>query len=512
MPSENTRRIAQNTAMLYVRMLLIMVVTLYTSRVVLNVLGVEDYGIYNVVGGIVVMFSFLNGAMSQATQRFLAFEIGRKDTEQLQKVFSISLILHAGVAVLVFLLAETLGVWFLNMQMNIPAERMEAARWIYQFAIFSFMVNVLQVPYNATIIAYERMYVYAYISIIESALKLLVAFILIWVTFDKLKLYAVLVFGVNALIAFSYRIYCKWKIKTCRYHFVRDRKLYKTLTGFAGWNLFGTLAWLTKSQGLNIILNIFFGPLLNAAYGIANQVNTAVNSFVQNFSTALNPQIVKSYAAGDLSYTVILLFRGARFSFYLFLFFAVPLLIETEIILKWWLKNVPEYAVVFTRLVIVNSMLESFAYTMGTAIQATGKNKWYQFIVGSSILLNLPLAYLFLSWGYAPAVVWVISICVSVITLFQRLLILRHFYRFSLFRFSFNVFFKSAGIAFISCIIPYFFHCYLNESWGKWIIVTGVSLVAVSFFVYFLGLTHEERDYLLKFLKRRLKNEGKKMV
>ena len=213
-------------------------------------------------------------------------------------------------------------------------------------------------------------------------------------------------------------------------------------------------------------------------------------------------------------YLILLYFYsgGLVFLFYLFLFFAVPLLIETEIILKWWLKNVPEYAVVFTRLVIVNSMLESFAYTMGTAIQATGKNKWYQFIVGSSILLNLPLAYLFLSWGYAPAVVWVISICVSVITLFQRLLILRHFYRFSLFRFSFNVFFKSAGIAFISCIIPYFFHCYLNESWGKWIIVIGVSLVAVSFFVYFLGLTHEERDYLLKFLKRRLKNEGKKMA
>lgn len=390
MPSENTRRIAKNTAMLYIRMLLIMAVTLYTSRLVLNVLGVEDFGIYNVVGGVVMMFAFLNGAMAQSTQRFLSFEIGRNNKEQLKKVFSLSVTIHIGIAILILVLAETLGLWFLNTKMNIPADRMEAARWIYQFAIFSFMVSVVQVPYNAAIIAHERMQVYAYISIAEAALKLFVAFALTWTAFDKLKVYAVLVFGVNVMIAFLYRLYCKWKIKECRYRFIWDKKLYTTLTGFAGWNLFGTFAWLMKSQGLNVILNIFFGPLLNAAYGIANQVNTAVNSFVQNFSMALNPQIVKSYAAGDLSYTVTLLFRGARFSYYLFLFFAVPLLIETEVILKLWLKNVPEYAVIFTRLVIINSMFESFTYTMGTAIQATGKNKLYQFIVGGTILLNLP--------------------------------------------------------------------------------------------------------------------------
>lgn len=485
-------------------MLLIMVVTLYASRIVLNVLGVEDFGIYNVVGGIVAMFSFLNGAMAQSTQRFLAFELGRTDFHQLQKVFSLSVTLHIGVAFLIFILAESLGLWFLNTQINIPTDRMDAARWIYHFAIFSFMVSVVQVPYNAAIIAREQMHVYAYISIVEAALKLFVVFALTWVTFDKLKVYAVLVFGVNILIAFLYRLYCKWKITECRFRFVWDKKLYTALTGFAGWNLFGTLAWLMKSQGLNVILNIFFGPLLNAAYGIANQVNTAVNSFVQNFSMALNPQMVKSYAEGDVSYTVTLLFRGIRFSYYLFLFFAVPLLIETEIILKLWLKNVPEYAVVFTRLVIINSMLESFTYTMGAAIQATGKNKWYQFIVGGTILLNLPLAYLFLWWGYNPPVVLVISVFISVITLFQRLLILRHFYRFSVTSFIVNVFFRSAGIAVIGCMLPCYLSWYLIDGWGKWIIVTGVSLVTVSLTIFFLGLDSQERYYFMDLLKRRL--------
>lgn len=505
MSSQNTRRIARNTAMLYIRMLLIMTVTLYTSRVVLNVLGVEDFGIYNVVGGIVVMFSFLNGAMAQATQRFLAFELGRNDFQQLRKVFSLSVTIHIGIALLVFLLAETVGLWFLNHRMNIPVDRMEAARWIYQFAIFSFMVSVVQVPYHAAIIAHERMSVYAYISIAEVGLKLFVVFVLGWVAFDKMKLYAVLVFGVNVVTALLYRIYCKWKVEGCRYGFIWDKKLYKILTGFAGWNLFGTLAWLMKSQGLNIILNIFYGPVLNAAYGIANQVNTAVNSFVQNFSMALNPQIVKSYAMGDLSYTVTLLFRGARFSYYLFLFFAVPLLIETEVILKLWLKNVPEYAVVFTRLVIVNSLFESFTYTMGTAIQATGKNKWYQFIVGSTILLNLPLAYWFLNCGYEPPVVLLVSVFISLVTLFQRLLILRHFYRFSFFRFVLNVFIRSAGIAVVSCILPYGLHLYLADGWAKWIMVSGVSLIMVFLTVFFLGLDRQERRYFLNLLKQRLK-------
>ncbi|MFR3328874.1 MAG: lipopolysaccharide biosynthesis protein [Odoribacter splanchnicus] len=503
MSSENTRRIAKNTAMLYIRMLLIMAVTLYTSRIVLDVLGVEDFGIYNVVGGIVVMFSFLNGAMSQSTQRFLAFEIGRGDFQRLQQVFSVSVSIHIGIALFIFLLAETLGLWFLNTRMNIPAPRMEAARWIYQFAVFSFMVNVIQVPYNAAIIARERMHVYAYISIVEVALKLFIVFALTWVSFDKLKLYAILVFGVNVVVAFIYRIYCKLRLRECDYRFFRDWALYKTLTGFAGWSLFGSIAWLFKAQGLNIILNVFFGPILNAAYGIASQVNTAVNSFVQNFSTAVNPQLVKSYAARDLEYTVNLLFRGARFSNYLFLFFAVPLLIETDTILKIWLKTVPDYAVIFTRLVIVNSLFESFTYTMGAAIQATGKIKWYQIIVGCTILLNLPLAYLFLRLGYTPPVVLVISIIISVVTLFQRLALLRHFYRFPFFSFVAQVFLKSGLITIVSCMIPLGLKLYMAEGWVKLVCVIGTSLLTVLLLVFLLGLDRQEKNYFLNVLKQR---------
>lgn len=505
MPSENTRRIVKNTAMLYIRMLLIMAVTLYTSRVVLNVLGVEDYGIYNVVGGIVVMFSFMNGAMAQATQRFFAYEIGRNDFTQLHKVFCLSVTVHIGIAFFIFLLAETVGLWFLNTRMNIPVVRMEAARWIYQCSVFSFMVTVVQVPYNAMIIARERMHIYACIGIVEVVLKLLIVFVLKWVAFDKLKLYGVLVFIVTVLIALFYRIYCKYCFQECRYRFIWDKQLYEKLTGFAGWSMFGTLAWMCKSQGLNLILNIFFGPLLNAAYGIANQVNTAVNSFVQNFTTALNPQIVKSYAANDRDYMEQLLFRGAKFSYYLLLLFALPLLMETEFILRLWLKMVPDYAVVFTRLVLVNSLLESFTYVMGTSIQATGKIRRYQLIIGGTILLNLPLAWLLLKLQFLPSVILVVSIVISCITLVERLLILQYLLGISVWRFVIQVFWKAAAVTFIAGILPLFLKISVPDGWGKFAGVILCSMLCTLFAEFFVGFTSGERNYLLQIVRNSLK-------
>ena len=315
-----------------------MLVSLYTSRVILNTLGVEDYGIYNVVGGVVSMFAFFNSAMSSATQRFLSDEIGKGDFVQLRKTFNATQVIHIGIAVFIFILAETVGLWFVKTYLVIPPERLEAAIWVYHFSVLSFMVSIIQVPYNATIIAHERMNVYAYVSIIEVSLKLLIVFMLRWITYDKLKLYGILHFGVVFIIAAIYRVYTRRNFEESKFEFVKDQKLYKTLISYSVWNLFGNIAGVAKGQGVNILLNIFYGPVVNAARGIAMQVQAAVNSFVSNFQMAVNPQIIKSYAADEREYMYSLVIRGSKFSFYLLFFLSLPIMIEVDQILKLWLK------------------------------------------------------------------------------------------------------------------------------------------------------------------------------
>jgi O-antigen/teichoic acid export membrane protein len=326
MASEANKRIAKNTVMLYIRMLFSMVVSLYTSRIVLNTLGVEDYGIYNVVGGIITMFSFLNGAMAAGTQRFLTFELGKNDAIQLSRVFSMSMSIHLMIALVVFVLGETLGLWFVNTQLTIPSERMAAANWVYQFSVLSAMVGIWSVPYNASIIAHERMNVYAYVSILEVILRLLIVFLLQWFGFDKLKFYAVLVFSVSLTIRFIYGRYSKLHFSETRFKFYWNKDLFNTLVSYAGWNLWGNLAVVAHDQGVNILLNIFFGPAVNAARGIAYSVKAAVYSFVQNFQVAMNPQIIKSFASGDFKNMHQLIFQGSKFSFFLLFFLFVGLM------------------------------------------------------------------------------------------------------------------------------------------------------------------------------------------
>lgn len=316
MSSENNKRIAKNTGILYIRMLFTMVVSLYTSRIILNTLGVEDFGIYNVVGGVVMIFSFLTSSMSNAILRFLSFEIGKKDFNQLKKVFSMSINIHAIIAVTIFVIAETIGLWFLNTKLVIPEERMNAANWVFQFSIFSFMFNIMRIPYNAIIIAQERMNFYAYASIIEVILKLIIVFLLVWFGFDKLKMYAIFVFCVTAIVWIIYITYCKRNFKETNYKYFWEKSLYKSLMNFAAWNLFGNIAVVAYSQGVNILLNIFFGPAINAARGIAFHVNSAVSGFVSGFQTSINPQIVKSYATDDKKYMQQLIFQGSKYSFF----------------------------------------------------------------------------------------------------------------------------------------------------------------------------------------------------
>ncbi len=488
--------------MLYFRMLLTMAVSLYTSRIVLNTLGVEDFGIYNVVGGFVTMFGFLNSAMASATQRFLAFEIGKGDKIQLRNVFSMSVNIHFLIAFLILILAETIGLYFVNTQLTIPPERMIAARWVYQFSILALMVNMISVPYNAIIIAHERMNVFAWVSIAEVGLKLLIVFMLQWFGFDKLKFYAVLMFGVALLIRLIYGLYCGKKFKESKFRFYWDKPLFKTLISYAGWNLWGNAAGVIMGQGVNILLNIFFGPVVNAARGIAYQVRSAVNQFVQNFQMAMNPQIIKSYAAGDLKYMHQLIFQGAKYSFFLLFALSLPIMLETEIILKLWLKTVPDYTVIFTRLVLINVLVDCISGPLMTAAQASGKIKLYQGVVGGLLILNLPVSYIFLKLGYAPEITLYISIGISIIALLARLKIISPLVKLDILGYLKEVVSKISPVILISMIIPILIKSFLHEGFARLLIITFSSLIVVGITIYFVGLEKNEQNFLTNKLKQ----------
>lgn len=502
MSSDNNKRIAKNTAMLYIRMLLTMAVSLYTSRIVLNTLGVENFGIYNVVGGFVTMFGFLNSAMASATQRFLSFEIGRKDVKQLRNVFSMSVNIHFVIACLILLLGETVGLWFVNTQLTIPADRMVAAQWVYQFSILALMVNIVSVPYNAIIIAHERMNVFAWVSIIEVSLKLLIVFMLVWFGFDKLKMYAVLIFGVALIINIIYGVYCSRNFKESKFRWFWDKDLYRTLMSYAGWNLWGNAAGVIMGQGVNILLNIFFGPVVNAARGIAYQVRGAVNNFVTNFQMAMNPQIIQSFATNNLKYMHQLIFHGAKYSFFLLFALSLPILLETEIIIKIWLKIVPEYTVIFTRLVIVNILIDSISGPLMTAAQASGKIKLYQGVVGGLLLLNLPVSYVFLKYGFEPEVTLFVSIGISIVATLARLIILRKLVYIKIKDFLIKVVLKVIIVGFIALILPLIFHLLIEKSFYQLIIICFTSIISTIGTIYLLGLNKTERDYFLQAVRK----------
>ena len=503
--SQNNRRIAKNTLMLYFRMILTMMVSLYTSRVILNTLGVEDFGIYNVVGGVVSMFAFFNSAMSSATQRFLSYEIGKGDFVQLRKTFNATQIIHIGIAVLIFILAETVGLWFVKSYLVIPPERLDAAIWVYHFSVLSFMVSIIQVPYNATIIAHERMNVYAYVSIIEVSLKLLIVFMLTWITYDKLKLYGILYFSVVFIVAAIYRVYTRRNFEESKFEFVNDQKLYKTLISYSGWNLFGNIAAVAKGQGVNILLNIFYGPVVNAARGIAMQVQAAVNSFVSNFQMAVNPQIIKSYAADEREYMYSLVIRGSKFSFYLLFFLSLPIMIEVDQILKLWLKTVPEYSSIFTILVLVIILIDCVSGPLMTAIQATGKIKVYQAVVGSLLMLILPISYFLLKLGYSPEITLYVNIVISIIALSFRLYLVWKLLEFPIQRFVEEIILKNILIVLLSLSLPLLIRTSMDEHFIRLIVIVFVTLFWNAVIIFSLGLQKSEKAIVIRGINKILK-------
>jgi O-antigen/teichoic acid export membrane protein len=506
MPTSSNKRIAKNTLILYFRMIIILGMRLYTSRIILNTLGVEDYGIYNVVGGVVIMLSFLNTAMSSGTTRFLSFELGKADFIKMGRVFSMSMNIHAMIAMVIFILAETLGLWFLNTHLNIPAERMIAANWAYQFSILTFMVAVLSIPYHALIIAHERMNVYAYVSIVEVSLQLFIVFMLQWFGFDKLKLYSVLVFVVSLVIRSIYGLYSTKNFKESKYRFIWDKPLFRTLISFAGWNLWGNAAGVFSGQGVNMLLNIFFGPAINAARGIAYAVKAAVHNFAANFQQAMKPQIIKSYATNDLKYMHQLICQGAKYSFFLLFFLSLPILIETRIILQLWLKIVPEYTIIFTQLVIVNVLIDCFSETLQTAAHASGRIKYFQMVVGGLLLLILPFSWMFLKFGYPPQVTIIISILFSVAALIARLWILKNLIKLKVKDFVVNVVVKTTLVSLIALILPIIVHSSIEESIQRFVYVVLVSMFSTIITIYAFGLEPYERLFLTRVIKKRYAN------
>lgn len=490
---ENNKRIAKNTLLLYFRMLLTMAVSLYTSRVVLNTLGVEDYGIYNVVGGVVAMFTVLSGSLSSAISRFITFELGRNDLKKLKKIFSSAITIQIGLALIVIILAETVGFWFLNEKMVIPMERMNAANWVYQFTILTFAVQLISVPYNASIIAHEKMSAFAYISILEVIGKLIVAFSIAITPIDRLVYYGLLLMFIAVAICLIYGIYCRSNFEECTYLFVYDKSLLKQMFAFAGWNFIGSSSAVLRDQGGNIVINMFCGPAVNAARGIAIQVSNAIQGFVTNFMTALNPQITKSYASGNFDYMMTLIFQGARLSYYILLLLSLPVILNAEYILSIWLGIVPEYTVRFVQLVLVFAMSESLANPLITAMLATGNIRNYQLVVGGLQLLNLPFSYLFLRLGYSPEIVFIIAIIISVCCEMSRLCMLRKMINLPVRRFLHNVYFNVIIVSIVSAVFPYWIINDIEPNYINLLWTTLLCFVCTLISILFIGCNKSER-------------------
>ena len=495
--SSANKRIAKNTLVLYVRMLFTMGISLFTSRVVLQTIGVEDYGISSVVGGVISMFTFINAAMVSSTQRYLNFELVRGDANQLRSVFSTSLQIHALIALAIIVLSETVGLWFLNEKLVIPEARMNAAMWVYQCSILSCAVSIMSTPYNAVIVAHEKMSAFAYISILDVSLKLLVVYLLVVLPFDKLIILSILTLLVQLFIRYIYTLYCHRHFPESYFQFRFNKTLFKEMFGFAGWSFWGNLAAILYTQGLNMMLNIFFGPIVNAARGIAVQVQSAVQQFVGGFQTALNPQITKNYASNNLPQMHSLMFRSARFSFLLLFFLSLPVLMETNFILTLWLKTVPDDAVIFTQIMICISLIYTTANPCVIANQATGKVKIYQMVVGGILLLILPISYVVLKLGAPAYSVFIVHFCIESVAQFSRMYMLRNLIHLPLWQYMKNIYIPIVSTVAIAIILPLVVRMQVAEGWLRFLAVGFTCVLSVGASSYFIGFTKQERVFFL---------------
>lgn len=493
-------KIANNAIMLYGRQVVMLLVSLYTVRVVLSVLGAEDYGINNVVAGAVTMFSFLTSAMATGCQRFFSFAIGKNDTVLLTNTFRATLSIYLVLILILFVLGETVGLWFTNSKLVIPDNRMVAANWIYQFSLVGFCASIMSTPFMALIMAHEDMSVYAKYTLLDAAIKLIIVYLLYISPIDKLISYGFLGMCATFWIFWLYGRYCKKNYSESSLKLLWEGTIIKEIAGFNGWNLFGSFAWVVKNQGLSFLLNMFFGPLLNAAQGIAGQVRGAVNSFVSNFTTAVKPQIIKKYASGEYFSMLSLVYSSGKFAFWLMAVMTIPLCVNMEYVLHLWLTDVPKYSVEFTQLMLIEATFEAMSSPFACANQATGKIALYQFLIGLFGLLNLPFSLLAIKLGAMPEYVYYISIMCQLAIILIRMIFLNRVESHSLRRSLVLVLFPCLVLGACSFSLCYILHV-AHSSFIHFCLEIFYEVVIIALFAFVLGLNKKEKSFVIQYLK-----------
>ncbi len=500
----NSKKIAKNTLFLYIRMLVMMIVSLFTSRVVLDVLGAQDYGIYNIIGGVIVLFSFFKTALNAATQRFLNFSLGKKDNIHATRIFRMSMNVYIILSFIIIVSAETIGLWFVNTQLNIPSERISAANWVYQLTIITFVISIIRTPYDATILAHERMDFYAYMSLGEVVLKLLLVYIIYFSPYDKLIVYALLYTLIPLFILVICNIFCSRSFETCHYRVGWDSDIFKKLFSFTGWSLFGSLATMSAQQGLNILINIFYGVTVNAAVGIANQVCAAVNHFVGNFQVAFRPQITKYYAVGEYDKFYRLIFSASKFSYYMMFLLALPIMLSIDSILSIWLVEVPTYTAIFCQLILVIMIIEAVATPLWMSVEARGNIRNYQILMASVIFLNFPLAYAVLACGLPVYSVWCVKIIVTILVFVARCWYIKKYLNFPLMDYVSLVLLRIATVTIVALPIPFLIKFSISGFWYNLVGVTITSIIVAVIAIYQLGLNSSEKDMLSRVLVKKI--------
>lgn len=503
--SENTKRIAKNTLLLYVRKFFSMLVSLYTARVVLETLGVEDYGISGVVGGVIGMIGFLNDSMSGATSRFLTYELGRGDKQRMKETFATALIIHVGIALIVFLFAETIGLWFLENKLVIPAERMNAARVVYQMTVLSTMIGISQVPYNACLVAHEKFDVYAYVDILNVVLRLLIVYLLVIINFDKLILWSLLGLAVSLLIITIYRLYCTKHYEESRFHFVWKTDYIKPMLSFSGWDLYGNMSVMARTTGVNMLLNMFFGPVMNAAAGIATQVQSCIMGFAGNLVTAMRPQLVKQYACKEYGSMFGLLQNGIKMAFILLSLFSIPLMCEAHFVLQLWLGIVPDYTVIFCVFTLLFNFFANMSVLLVSVIHATGNIKRPSFINGTLYLLVVPFSYVAYRLGCPPWFAFLFNVLAVILGMLSNAWTIRLYIQgFSFKNFFFQNFLKCIGILVVVSSLVYALHFVMEESWLRLIVSVLFSSLLLALSGLYILFSASFRKQILIYLNNKL--------
>ncbi len=496
MSHDDNKRLAKNTIILYIRMIVMSLLGFFTTRVTLEMLGIENYGIYNVVGGVVGIMSIVTNSLSVSTSRFITIGLGKGDLEDLKRIFGASMNIQICLALTAFVLFETIGLWFLNHKLDIPADRMFAANIVFQLSIITALIGLLSTPYNALIVAHEKMGAFAWMTIFDAVSKLAIVLVLFYAKYDRLILYALFLCLQSCLTQLIYWRYGKTRFEECRYTLVKEKSYYKEMFGFAGWNFIGSTAYILNTQGTTILLNIFFGPLVNAAYAIGNQVNSIISRFTSNFMMALNPQITKNYACRNHDRVNFLLFAGSKFSYFLFLFLSLPILLETPKILDIWLVSIPPYTATFVRLMIIWSLVTIISNPLITAQLATGKIKKYQICVGGTLLLALPITYLLFKMGMKPATILVVQIFIAQICLFERVYLLKDMIGLSFRKFIVSVYLKCVITTLAAVPVPLIIYLVMPDSILRLLTICVVSCIFTGISIYFVGCNDPEKALL----------------